>query len=203
MKVNWDGKILSVSNCELAHSGVGLGMKLDGGNVVLILKELDFLLLGRDQLANTFNFIRAHRSLPGLGSFTVFTIVCDQGYQGSQSSLNSAGDIATLANIADYCLNSTADAYCVIQDQLVSPGLRIVCTSQRLFGATPLDLPVEVRSPDNAIFKYLSSDDDTVVFLTLHCARVSQSPIYRLGQLLDTHRDNGLLRRGGCGKRAS
>ena len=30
-------------------------MMLDGGNAVLFMKQLDFLLLGLDQLVNTFN----------------------------------------------------------------------------------------------------------------------------------------------------
>ena len=163
LKVNPAGKILNVGNCELTHCGVGLGMMLDGGSSVLFMKQLDFLLLGLDQLVNTFSFIRSCTPLPGLGSFTVFPIVCDQGYQGPQSSLNSAGDFASLANIGVYCLNGTADAACVIQDQFVSPGLRVVCTSQRLFGAAPLEFPVEARSSGNAIFKYLSGNDVTVV----------------------------------------
>lgn len=162
LKVNPAGKILNVGNCELTHCGVGLGMMLDGGNAVLFMKQLDFLLLGLDQLVNTFNFIRACRP-SNLGSFTVFPIICDQGYQGPQSSLNSAGDFASLANLEVYCLNSAEDASYVIQEQFVSPGLRVVCTSQRLFGAAALELPVVARSSGNAIFKYLSGDDVTVV----------------------------------------
>ncbi len=163
LKVNPAGKIQNVGNCELTHAGVGLGMMLDGGNAVLFMKQLDFLLLGLEQLVNTFNFIRAYGPTDGLGSFTIYPIVCDQGYQGPQSSLNSPGDFASLANVAVYCLNGAADASRVIQEQFVSPGFRIVCTSQRLFGSPPLELPIEARSPDNAIFKYLSGKDVTIV----------------------------------------
>jgi len=163
LKVNAAGKILNVGNCELTHCGVGLGMMLDGGHAVLFMKQLDFLLLGLDQLVNTFNFIRAYRRLPSLGSFTIFLIVCDQGYQGPQSSLNSPGDFASLANIEVYCLNGAGDASYVIRGQFVKPGLRVICTSQRLFGALPLERPIEARASGDAIFKYLSGNDITVV----------------------------------------
>lgn len=164
LKVNPEGRILNVGNCELTHIGVGLGMMLDGGRAVVFMKQLDFLLLGVDQMVNTFNLIRSFHRPDELGSFTVFVIVCDQGYQGVQSSLNAAGDLASLANIDVYCLNTADDAAHVVRDQFVRPGFRVVCLSQRLFGAAALDLPIEWRAPDNSAFKFRSGDD-----LTLAC----------------------------------
>lgn len=162
LKVNPAGKILNVGNCELTHCGVGMGMLLDGGNAVLFMKQLDFLLLGLDQLVNTSNFVRA--CTPEIrGSFTVYPIVCDQGYQGPQSSLNSAGDFASLANFDVYCLNSTQESTCIIGEQFVSPGFRIIATSQRLFGAEALDIPLLDRAARNAIFKYRAGGDVSVV----------------------------------------
>ena len=46
----------------------------------------------------------------------------------------------------------------------MSPGLRVMCTSQRLFSAPALDLQVEAHSSDNAVFKYRSGNDVTLVF---------------------------------------
>ena len=168
LKVNPAGRILNVGNCELTHIGLGLGMMLDGGNAVVFMKQLDFLLLGVDQMVNTFNFIRAFNRREELGSFTIFVIVCDQGYQGPQSSLNNAGDLASLANINVYCLNGAADAAHVVRDQFVAPGFRVVCTSQRLFGAPALDLPIEFHAADSSLFKFRSGDD-----LTLACYNFS------------------------------
>ena len=162
LKVNPAGRILNVGNCELTHCGVGMGMLLDGGNAVLFMKQLDFLLLGLDQLVNTSNFVRA--CTPGIkGSFTIYPIVCDQGFQGPQSSLNSAGDFASLANVEVYCLNSTQESACIIGEQFVSPGFRIITTSQRLFGAEALDIPLLDRAARNAIFKYRAGGDVSVV----------------------------------------
>ena len=165
LKVNKSGRIQNVGNCELMHCGVGLGMMLDGGQAALFVKQLDFMLLGIDQMCNTFNFIRAYRSRNTWGSFTIFTIVCDQGYQGPQSSLNGASDFASLANIPVYCLNGTDDASQVVQNHFASPGFRMMCLSQRLFGAPILDIAAEWSANDNSIFRYKSGSDITIVSL--------------------------------------
>ncbi|SVC21222.1 uncharacterized protein METZ01_LOCUS274076, partial [marine metagenome] len=77
--------IMNVGNCELTHCGIGFGMMLDGSHFSLFMKQLDFLLLGLDQLVNTFQFIRAHREPELLGGFTIYLVVCYQGHQGAQS----------------------------------------------------------------------------------------------------------------------
>ena len=163
LKVNSAGRILNVGNCELTHIGVGLGIMMDGGSAAVFMKQLDFLLLGFDQIVNTFNYIRAFPRQEGVGSFTIFPIVCDQGYQGAQSSLNAAGDFASMANIDVFCLNGAEDASVIIREQFVNPGFRMICTSQRLFGAPVLNLKMEERSSDNAVFKYGTGGDITLV----------------------------------------
>jgi pyruvate/2-oxoglutarate/acetoin dehydrogenase E1 component len=139
-----------------------MGIMLDRGNAVLFMKQLDFLLLGLDQVVNTFNFIRAYRESDDLGSFTIFLIVCDQGYQGPQSSMNSAGDFASLANVPVFCLNAASDAAKVISHHFINPGFRVICVSQRLFGRPAVDLPIEWQSSDDAIFRYRSGNDVTI-----------------------------------------
>ena len=163
LQVNPAGKILNVGNCELTHMGVGFGMMADGGKAVLFMKQLDFLLLGIDQIVNTFNYLRAFPPQGGLGSFTIYVIVCDQGYQGPQSSFNAAGDIASMANIDVFCLNGSDDISSVLLGQFVRPGFRVICVSQRLFSLPTLHLSAEVQSPDSAIFKYRSGKDLTLV----------------------------------------
>lgn len=163
LTVNPAGRIQNVGNCELTHAGVGLGMMLDGGQAALFAKQLDFMLLGIDQFVNTFNVVRSCRPRSSWGSFTVFVIVCDQGYQGPQSSFNGAGDFASIANIPVFCLNGAADASRVIENHFASPGFRIMCLSQRLFGAPALELPLQSSSADEAVFQYASGDDATIV----------------------------------------
>ena len=163
LTVNPAGRIKNVGNCELTHAGVGLGIMLDGGQAALFSKQLDFMLLGLDQFVNTFNVIRASRPRSAWGSFTIFVIVCDQGYQGPQSSFNGAGDFASIVNIPVFCLNGAADASQVIANHFAAPGFRIMCLSQRVFGASALDLPIEAASSDDAIFRYRSGTDTTIV----------------------------------------
>lgn len=163
LKVNPDGRIKNVGNCELTHCGVGLGVLLDGGQSALFVKQLDFMLLGLDQICNTFNYIRAYRPKNTWGSFTIFVIVCDQGYQGPQSSLHSAGDFASIANIPVYCLNGADDATRVVDNHFASPGFRIICLSQRLFGAPTLQSPSEWAADDHSMFRYKSGNDITIV----------------------------------------
>ena len=163
LQVNPAGKILNVGNCELTHMGVGLGMMADGGKAVVFMKQLDFLLLGIDQIVNTFNYLRAFPPEGGLGSFTIYVIVCDQGYQGPQSSFNAAGDIASLANIDVFCLNGSGDVSSVVHGQFVRPGFRVICVSQRLFSMPALNLPAKAQSPDCSIFKYRFGKDLTLV----------------------------------------
>ena len=71
-------------------------MMIDGGKSVLFAKQIDFIILGLEQACSTYNFIRAFKSKTEVGSFTIICIVCDQGFQGPQSSYNSASDISSL-----------------------------------------------------------------------------------------------------------
>lgn len=156
-------RIINLGNCELTHCGIGFGMMLDGSHFALFMKQLDFLPLGLDQLVNTFQFIRAHRDTASLGSFTIYLIVCDQGYQGSQSSLNAIGDVAFLTRIPTFCLNGQADIDTVVGREFFGSGIRIVAVSQRQFGMVPLGAKVVDHSEDLAVFHYVMGEDVTIV----------------------------------------
>ncbi len=162
LTVNSAGRIQNVGNCELTHAGVGLGMVIDGGQAALFSKQLDFMLLGIDQFVNTFNIVRASKPRHTWGSFTIFVIVCDQGYQGPQSSFNGAGDFASMINVPVFCLNGAADAARVVDRHFAAPGFRIMCLSQRQFGLPALGTPVEVVSDDDAVFRYRSGHAATI-----------------------------------------
>ena len=163
LEVNNKGQIINIGNCELTHFGLGLGMMLDGGKSILFAKQLDFMLLGLEQACSTYNFIRAFKSESEIGSFTIVCIVCDQGYQGPQSSFNSASDISSLANIPVFCLNNKDDISEVINSYLVSNGFRIICVSQRAFNKIINDKKASFISRDKSIFKYSSGIDLTLV----------------------------------------
>ncbi len=155
--------IQNVGNCELTHCGIGFGIMIDGGNAVLYVKQLDFVLLGLDQICNTYNYIRAYVDPKFWGSFTIVAIVCDQGYQGAQSSFNNPGDLSSLAGIPVYCLNSGVDIAKVIQSQLIKPGFRIICISQNNFKYIIPEVSTIYTDSDNGIFKYRDGGNVTIV----------------------------------------
>jgi pyruvate/2-oxoglutarate/acetoin dehydrogenase E1 component len=159
------GRVINVGNCENTHVGAGFGMMLNGADAVLFVKQLDFLLLAVDPMVNTYNQIRASNDVTRLGSFTIVAIVCDQGWQGPQSSFNDLPGICSLARVDGYCLSNAGEARGIVARHLVRPGFRVLALSQRLFGTEALDLPVMDCSADDAVCQYLSGGEATVVCL--------------------------------------
>ena len=162
---NLGGRVLTVGNCENTHVGAGLGMMLEGGQALLVVKQLDFLLLALDQMVNTMNLIRAGREESALGSFTILTIVCDQGWQGPQSSFNDLAGLCSLARVDGYFLNGACDAERILSRHLVKPGFRLIAVSQRRFGEECLELPLldDTRGPGgDGQLRYTEGSDATV-----------------------------------------
>lgn len=156
-------QIINVGNCEATHCGIGFGLMLNGVHSVLFVKQLDFMLLGMDHFVNTYNFIRCHKDPSSLGSFTIITMVCDQGFQGPQSSFNSLGDICSLTRVPGYTITNSQDAAHVLRRQLKNPGFRFICLSQRLFSTEFLNLELVYAAEDCSVFQYSDGDDVTIV----------------------------------------
>lgn len=173
------GRIINVGNCEPTHCGVGFGLMLNGVAAVLFMKQLDFTLLGLDHLVSTYNVIRAHRAGESLGSFTICVIVCDQGFQGPQSSANALGDVCSLARVPGYTLTNAHDAAHVLNRQLTTPGFRLIALSQRLFPTECLPLEVVSAADDASLFQYTEGRD-----VTIACFNFSLPEGYRLHQKL-------------------
>ena len=155
--------LLNVGNCELTHVGLGFGSLIDGGRSILLVKQLDFLLLSLDQIVNTYNWIRAYVPPGSQGSFTIYSLICDQGFQGPQSSLNNASDFASLANIDVYCMNTVSEINDIVRERFVSSGFRIVCLSQRFLGSEPINPDLISRSSDYSTYQYLDGSDITIL----------------------------------------
>ena len=154
-------RVLNTPNVENTLVGAGFGMMMTGLSSIFFMKQQDFLLLGIDHLVNTYNYVRqsAHT-----GSFTIVTIVVDQGYQGIQSSLNNFADLCSIARVPGYAITNKHDAEGVISRHLIAPGFRILGVSQRLFHTELIDWTdggVEVA--DGAILRYAMGVDATVV----------------------------------------
>src|SRR3989344_5934708 len=58
LKVGKGGLIINTPNSENTLTGLGFGMMLNGVSSIFFMKQLDFLLLGIDQIVDTYNFVR-------------------------------------------------------------------------------------------------------------------------------------------------
>lgn len=157
------GRIMNNPNIENTLCGMGFGMMLGGAQAVYFVKQLDFMLLGIDHFVNTFNFIRCSRNIGELGSFSIIMLVCDQGWQGPQSSFDSFGDFCSIARIPCYSLTNAQDAADVLETQLGAPGFRMIGLSSRLCKTEFLQLDKVYRSPDCSVFQYSEGKDVTIV----------------------------------------
>ena len=141
---------------------------MGGTNSIFFMKQLDFLLLGIDHLVNTFNIIRNSDYFKSKASFTIMPIIVDNGYQGPQSSLNNFSDFCSIARIPGYTITNKFDAEQIISSELIKPGFRIICPSQRLFNEELL-IPekLEYVNKENNVFQYSSGQNITIVCFNL------------------------------------
>ncbi len=163
LKVAEGGQIINVGNTEATHCGVGFGLMLNGVSSILFVKQLDFMLLAIDHFVSTYNFIRCHCDPNSLGSFTIISIICDQGFQGPQSSFNALGDICSLARIPGYTLTNNQDASHILRTELNQPGFRFITLSQRMFPTEFLELQIVDIADDSSVFQYSEGNDVTIV----------------------------------------
>lgn len=157
------GKVVNTGNCENTLCGVGFGMMLGGVHSVYFVKQLDFMLLGMDHFVNTYSLIRCSNDLTKLGSFSIIMLVCDQGMQGPQSSVNSYGDYASLARAPGYALNNSADAEHVLSRQLTAPGFRMIALNMRNFRSEFMQTSTVFAAEDSSLFQYSEGDGATIV----------------------------------------
>jgi len=168
LSVSNNSKIINSTNTENSLCGFGFGLMMNGVSSVFFMKQLDFLLLGIDHLVNTFNVIRntQFKNSEGvdLGSFTIFPITVDNGFQGPQSSLNNFADFCSIARIPGYTITNKIDAEKIISSKLISSGFRILSVSQRLFKEEIISPPELVYTNyDNSVFQYTQGNDVTIV----------------------------------------
>src|SRR5262245_16358024 len=151
--------VLNTPNCENTLVGTGFGLMLSGVSSLFLMKQQDFLLLGIDQLVNSYNMIR-RRKLES--SFTIVNVVVDSGYEGPQSALNNFHDFCSIARIPGYAITNKHDADFIMQRHLLAPGFRIIGVSQRLAKTDLLEMSDPVSHDENGeIFQYAEGDDVT------------------------------------------
>lgn len=163
IKTSSSGRVINSTNSENSLCGMGFGLMLSGANGIFFMKQLDFLLLGIDQLVDTFNVIRNLPEKPR-GSFTIMPVIVDIGFQGPQSSLNNFADFCSIARISGYTLTNKIDAEEIISNKMISSGFRIIGVSQRMF-KEELIAPEKIiyKNEDLTFFQYEDGKDATIV----------------------------------------
>lgn len=154
--------IHNTPNCEYSMIGAGFGIMIAGGEAIYFAKQLDFMLLGSDHFVNTLNSIKNNNQNKN-GSFKLVLFVCDQGFQGSQSSFNNIDDLSSLSQIDTYQINTKFEAENVIKFFFKKKGFSILSIGQRLsrdqiFGGIPLK-----TSKDYSFIHYFKGERTTIV----------------------------------------
>jgi len=164
LKVKLGGRIINTPNCENTLCGIGFGSMMNGVPAVFFMKQQDFLLLGIDQLVNTYNIVR--RKTPK-ASFTIMPVIVDSGYEGPQSALNNLADFCSIARVLGYTVTNKIDAREIINKYLIAPGFRIIGLSQRLFKTEIIDVPCVYMNEERSVFQYTKGTDVTIVCFNL------------------------------------
>ena len=164
LKVKPGGRIINTPNCENTLCGIGFGSMMNGVPTVFFMKQQDFLLLGIDQVVNTYNIVR--RRAPK-ASFTIMPVIVDSGYEGPQSALNNLADFCSIARVAGYTITNKIDAEQIINKYLIAPGFRIIGISQRLFKTEIIDVPCVYKNEECSVFQYTRGEDVTIACFNL------------------------------------
>ncbi len=164
LKIGEGGLIVNTPNSENTLTGLGFGMMLGGISSIFFMKQLDFLLLGIDQLVHSYNFARLKKPI---ASYTIVAIVSDLGYHGLQSSFNNFGDMCSIARIPGFAITNRADADEILNTHLISPGFRIIAVTQRLFGKEILEVEKTFVNGEKTLFQYKKGTQATIVCFNL------------------------------------
>lgn len=164
LKVKPGGQIINSPNCENTLCGIGLGAMMNGVDSIFFMKQLDFLLLGIDQLVNTYNIAR--RKSPK-SSFTIMPVIVDSGYEGPQSALNNLPDFCSIARIPGYTITNKTDAHEILNKHMIAPGFRIISISQRLMKTEILEPSCVSMNEDRSLFQYTQGEHATIVCFNL------------------------------------
>lgn len=189
IKLSENSRIVNSTNAENSLVGFGFGLMMNGASSVFFMKQLDFLLLGIDQLVNTFNIIRNVKDNNPIGSFTIVATVVDSGYEGPQSSFNNFHDICSIARIQGFTINNKSDADYIFENEFLNPGFRIIALSQRLGKLEINDTlsPINSYSKGN-IFQYSEGIDVTIVSINFSFCQTNELVKYLLeNRITATH----------------
>jgi len=153
-------RVLNTPNAENTLVGLGFGMMLNGVSSLFFMNQLDFLLLGLDQIVNTWNMLRTQSPQ---AAFSILPVVVDIGYQGPQSSFNNLSDFCNTAGITGYTPVTQAEIDTVLGQKMLAPGFRIITASQRLFRSDVITQTPDWQNPAGDIFRYGTGTQNLII----------------------------------------
>jgi len=164
-------KVLNTPNVENSLVGMGFGLMLGGTPSMYVMKQQDFVLLGVDQLVNTWNALRSRGPFV---PFVIAMIVVDSGWEGPQSSFNNTGGLASLARIPAYFPNGAAEISLAVTGAFQG-GPAILALSQRMFKKEPLiaDSDVAIVSTESYVVYELKAESSKAPQLVILCSNFS------------------------------
>ena len=163
VKSNNKFSIINTPNSENSLIGFGFGLLLSNLNSIYFVKQQDFILLGVDQLKNTFSMIKNRKFS---ASYSIITTITDTGYEGSQSNLHNSYDLATFLQCPIYDISIKNEIDHLFKKILTKPGFKIINFSNNLL-KKDLDLTSNKLNSQILSDSYLkigSGKDLTIVF---------------------------------------
>jgi pyruvate/2-oxoglutarate/acetoin dehydrogenase E1 component len=154
-------KLYNTPNCEYSIIGSGFGFIISGGAAIFFAKQLDFMLLGCDHFVNTLNSIKNNNQLHG--KFKIILFVCDQGYQGSQSSFNNIDDLSSLAQFDSYQINTRFESEQVTNFFFNKKGFDIYSVSQRLSKEEIFSENPKSYAKNFSFIEYFQGNEKTII----------------------------------------
>ncbi len=164
-------RVLNTPNVENSLVGMGFGLMLSGTPSMYVMKQQDFVLLGVDQLVNTWNALRSRGPFV---PFVIAMIVVDSGWEGPQSSFNNTGGLASLARIPAYFPTGGSEIPLAVAGAFQG-GPAILAVSQRMFKKEPIlaDSDVAVTSTESYVVYRPKADSSKAPQLVILCSNFS------------------------------
>jgi pyruvate/2-oxoglutarate/acetoin dehydrogenase E1 component len=163
--------VINTPNVENSLVGMGFGLMLSGTPSVYVMKQQDFVLLGVDQLVNTWNALRSRGPFV---PFVIAMIVVDSGWEGPQSSFNNTDGLASLVRIPSYFPTGAAEIPLAVAGAFQG-GPAILSVSQRLFKQEPIETQSDgtITSTDSYVVYKHEATLATAPVLVLLCTNFS------------------------------
>jgi pyruvate dehydrogenase E1 component beta subunit len=160
-------KVLNTPNVENSLVGMGFGLMLSGTPSMYVMKQQDFVLLGVDQLVNTWNALQSRGPFV---PFVIAMIVVDNGWEGPQSSFNNTSGIASLARMPAYFPSGAAEIPLAVTGAFQG-GPAILSVSQRLFKQEPIaaDSDSAITATDSYVVYRNETASSTAPMLAILC----------------------------------